>query len=95
VEFKLGDARESIAALAGPIDFVLLDLWKDLYIPCFDLFYPKPGSGAKVVADNMIFPEFSHKEAEDSQARAHEGSPSIGVAPGGERHRSQPLHARP
>lgn len=65
VEFKLGDARESIAALAGPIDFVLLDLWKDLYIPCFDLFYPKLGSGAMVVADNMIFPEFSRREAED------------------------------
>ncbi len=64
VEFKLGDARESIAALSGPFDFVLLDLWKDLYIPCFDLFYPKLGSGAMVVADNMIFPEFSRADAE-------------------------------
>jgi predicted O-methyltransferase YrrM len=64
-EFKLGDARESIAALPGPIDFVLLDLWKELYIPCFDLFYPKLGSGAMVVADNMIFPEFSRRDAED------------------------------
>src|SRR5271154_4200904 len=64
VEFKLGDARESIAALAGPFDFVLLDLWKDLYIPCFDLFYPKLGAGAIVVADNMIFPEFSRTDAE-------------------------------
>jgi predicted O-methyltransferase YrrM len=64
VEFKLGDARESIAALPGPFDFVLLDLWKDLYIPCFDLFYPKLGTGAIVVADNMIFPEFSRTDAE-------------------------------
>ena len=64
VEFKLGDARESIAALAGPLDFVLLDLWKDLYIPCFDLFYPKLGAGAMIVADNMIFPEFSRADAE-------------------------------
>ena len=63
VEFKLGDARESIAAMAGPIDFVLLDLWKDLYIPCFDLCYPKLGSGAMVIADNMIFPEFSQADA--------------------------------
>jgi len=65
VEFKLGDARDSIAARAGPIDFVLLDLRKDLYIPCFDLFYPKLGSGALVVADNMIFPEFSRQDADD------------------------------
>ena len=65
VEFKLGDARESIASLPQPIDFVLLDLWKDLYIPCFDLFYPKLSPGAMIVADNMIFPEFSRKEAEE------------------------------
>ncbi|HUA34102.1 MAG TPA: class I SAM-dependent methyltransferase [Candidatus Binataceae bacterium] len=65
VEFKLGDARESIAALSGTIDFVLLDLWKDLYIPCFDLFYSKLASGAIVVADNMLFPEFSRKDAEE------------------------------
>jgi predicted O-methyltransferase YrrM len=65
VEFKLGDARESIAALPGPIDFVLLDLWKDLYIPCFDLFYPKLAAGAMVVADNMLLPEFSRKDAEE------------------------------
>ena len=65
VEFKLGDARESIAAITNSIDFVLLDLWKDLYIPCFDLFYPKLSSGAAVVADNMIFPEFSRKDAEE------------------------------
>ena len=65
VEFKLGDARESIAALSGTIDFVLLDLWKDLYITCFDLFYPKLASGAIVVADNMLFPEFSRKDAEE------------------------------
>src|ERR1700686_2878670 len=64
VEFKLGDARESIAALSGPIDFVLLDLWKDLYIPCFDLFYSKLGAGGIVVADNMLFPEFSRADAE-------------------------------
>lgn len=64
VEFKLGDALKSIAEMPGPFDFVLLDLWKDLYIPCFDLFYPKLGRGALVVADNMIFPEFSRKDAE-------------------------------
>ena len=64
VEFKLGDALKSIAELPGPFDFVLLDLWKDLYIPCFDLFYPKLGSGALIVADNMMFPEFSRKDAE-------------------------------
>lgn len=63
VDFRLGDARESIAALPGAFDFVLLDLWKDLYIACFDLFYPKLSPGAFVVADNMIYPELSRQQA--------------------------------
>lgn len=64
VEFRLGDARDSIAALEGPFEFVLIDLWKDLYIPCFDLLHGKLASGAIVVADNMISPEFSRADAE-------------------------------
>lgn len=35
VEFRVGDALETIPQVSGPLDFVLLDLWKDLYIPCF------------------------------------------------------------
>jgi len=59
VDFRHGDARDSIAKLEGTIDFVLLDLWKDLYIACFDLFYPLLSPGALVVADNMLYPESS------------------------------------
>ncbi len=57
VEFFLGDALETLASLDGPFDFVLVDLWKDLYVSCFDLFYPKLKPGAIVVADNMLRPE--------------------------------------
>ncbi|HLI81156.1 MAG TPA: class I SAM-dependent methyltransferase [Candidatus Binataceae bacterium] len=60
VEFKLGDARESIASLQPSIDFVLLDLWKDLYITCFDLFYPK----LSLRRDDRGG-QFSRKEAEE------------------------------
>jgi predicted O-methyltransferase YrrM len=63
VEFRMGDALELIAALPGPFDFILLDLWKDLYVPCFDLFYPKLSPGALVVADNMIHPPFDREPA--------------------------------
>lgn len=65
VDFKLGDARESLTKLDTAIDFVLLDLWKDLYVPCFDLFYPKLSPGALVVADNMLFPESARAHAAD------------------------------
>jgi predicted O-methyltransferase YrrM len=63
VDFRIGDAQQSLAKLEEPIDFVLLDLWKDLYIPCFDLFYPRLNPGAVVVADNMIFPEGAQRHA--------------------------------
>ncbi len=63
VDFKLGDARESLRTVTQTFDFVLLDLWKELYIPCFDLFYPKLNPGALIVADNMIFPESYREDA--------------------------------
>ncbi len=56
VDFKVGDAVQMIADLPHGIDFVLVDLWKDLYTPCFEAFYPKLNKGAIIVADNMIFP---------------------------------------
>jgi len=56
VEFRIGDAREELPALDRPIDFALIDLWKDLYIPCFDLLLPKLASGAFIAADNILQP---------------------------------------
>jgi predicted O-methyltransferase YrrM len=41
VDFRLGDAVAMIGDDAGPFDFILLDIWKELYLPCFDAFYPK------------------------------------------------------
>jgi predicted O-methyltransferase YrrM len=79
VEFFLGDALETIASLDGPFDFVLLDLWKDLYVSCFDLFYPKLNPGAIVVADNMLRPEEYLPEAMKYRrhARSHSKIDSV------------------
>jgi predicted O-methyltransferase YrrM len=63
VEWRLGDAVTLLADQPGPIDFVLLDLWKDLYIPCLNMFYPKLAANGLVVADNMLYPEFNRPEA--------------------------------
>ena len=54
VDFKVGDAVKMIGELPHGIDFVLVDLWKDLYVPCLEAFYPKLRPGAIVVADNML-----------------------------------------
>ena len=56
VDFRVGDAVETIGALPSGFDFVLVDLWKDLYTPCLDAFYPKLNPGAVIVADNMLRP---------------------------------------
>jgi predicted O-methyltransferase YrrM len=63
VTFIEGDARVSIKGLRDPVDFVLIDLWKDLYIPCFDGLRPLLANGAIVVADNMVFPPDNHANA--------------------------------
>jgi predicted O-methyltransferase YrrM len=64
VEHHIGDARETLRELAGPLDFVLIDLWKDLYVPCFDLCHPKLAPGAFVIADNILSPPTWKKEAD-------------------------------
>jgi predicted O-methyltransferase YrrM len=79
VDFRLGDAQESLAKLDGQVDFVLLDLWKDLYVPCFDLFHPRLSPGAIVVADNMLFPEIArgHAAKYRKHVRSHTDMQSI------------------
>ena len=64
VEFRIGDALESLAALAGPFDLVLIDLWKNLYVPVFGLLHPKLAPGALVIADNMIEPASARPHAQ-------------------------------
>jgi predicted O-methyltransferase YrrM len=79
VELILGDARELIPTLDGAFDFVLIDLWKDLYVPCFDLLRRKLAMGGIVVADNMLHPaeHRPHAEAYRERVRATPGMASV------------------
>lgn len=63
VEFRCGDALEIVAADPGPFDFVFLDIWKDLYVPCFKAIYPKLSEEGVIVTDNMIHPEGARESA--------------------------------
>ena len=56
IDFRVGDAVAMIGELTQKVDFVFVDLWKDLYVPCLDAFYPRLNPGAIIVADNMIRP---------------------------------------
>jgi predicted O-methyltransferase YrrM len=49
-----GDALQTLAGLPGPVGFVLLDGWKNLYLPVLRLLEPGLPPGALVVADDTI-----------------------------------------
>ncbi|CAH2806885.1 MAG: Uncharacterized SAM-dependent O-methyltransferase [uncultured Paraburkholderia sp.] len=53
VDFRVGKAVTLIEDLLVRFDFVLIALWKDLYVPCLDAVYPKLNVGAIIVADDM------------------------------------------
>ena len=84
VEFRVGDALESLAQLPGPFDFVLIDLWKDLYVAVFERLYPKLAPGALIVADNMLYPENvrAHAHAYRERVRAAPEMNSVLLAVG-------------
>ena len=47
-----GDALTTLADIDGPVEFVLLDGWKELYLPVTQLLEPRLSAGALIVADN-------------------------------------------
>ncbi len=53
VDVRLGDALETLKDV-NDVDFLLLDGWKDLYLPVLDLLLPKMAPLAVVVADNIF-----------------------------------------
>jgi predicted O-methyltransferase YrrM len=76
VEWKTGDAVKLLEGEPTGVDFALIDLWKDLYIPCFERLYPLLSPNAVVVADNMIYPE--HTRAQTKAYQTHvRGKPDI------------------
>lgn len=52
-----GDALQTLATISEPVNFVLLDGWKDLYVPVIQLLEPKLSPGALVIADNTGLPD--------------------------------------
>lgn len=62
VDFRLGDAVEMTKADSGFFDLALLDIWKELYLPCFEALYPKLSEEGIIAADNMIFPEMARPD---------------------------------
>ena len=84
-------ASTSLQTLPGPFDFVLLDVWKDLYLPCFELVHPKLAPGGIIAADNMLLPESARPHADAYRARVRAGGRhGFGADRSRQRHRDQP-----
>ena len=71
VEFRSGDALELIEQMKETVDFVLIDLWKDVYIPCFDRVIRRAAPGTLIIADNMIFPPDNQAMAAAYRTHVH------------------------
>ena len=54
VDVRLGDAMSTLTDVEAPIDMVLLDGWKDGYLPILQLLTPKLRQNAVVLADNIF-----------------------------------------
>ncbi|MFO0612786.1 MAG: class I SAM-dependent methyltransferase [Polyangiaceae bacterium] len=52
-DVRLGDAMKTLADVEAPVDMVLLDGWKDGYLPILELLKPKLRPRAIVLADNI------------------------------------------
>jgi predicted O-methyltransferase YrrM len=53
-DVRLGDALQTLADIEAPVDMVLLDGWKDTYLPVLKLLQPKLRPRAVVLADNIF-----------------------------------------
>ncbi len=56
VSILFGDAMQTLSSIEGQVDFLFLDGAKDLYLPIFELLYPKLSKNAIIVADNADQP---------------------------------------
>jgi predicted O-methyltransferase YrrM len=52
IDLREGDLRETLKVIAGPVDFVLVDIWVEMARPALELIAPHLRPGAVVVADN-------------------------------------------
>lgn len=60
IEVRIGDALETLKSYDEPIDLLLLDGWKDLYLPLFQMLEPNFHANTVIYVDNA--------EMADSQA---------------------------
>jgi predicted O-methyltransferase YrrM len=54
IDYRVGDASETIAALDGPFDLVFIDAWKPDYVDHYEIVLPKLADDGLILADNTL-----------------------------------------
>ncbi|MFD1552991.1 hypothetical protein DNU06_11740 [Putridiphycobacter roseus] len=57
IEVRTGDAMETLKKHNNPIDLLLLDGWKNLYLPLFKMLEPNFTKETNIYVDNADMPE--------------------------------------
>jgi predicted O-methyltransferase YrrM len=52
IDLREGDLRQTLTAIDGPVDFMLMDIWTEMARPAIELVGPHLRVGAIVLADN-------------------------------------------
>ena len=54
IEVRVGDAFDTLKAeIGGKIEVLLLDGWKELYLPMLEFLEPRLSPGALIIADDL------------------------------------------
>lgn len=95
IDLREGDLRETLKALPGPVDFVLMDIWTEMVVPAMELIAPRLHEGAVIVCDNTAdfssayrgYFDFVRDRGYATRTLPFEGGLEVTVATGGDRAR--------
>lgn len=59
IDLRVGDARDTLSDIAGPVDLVLLDGWPELALPVLELLEPRLRPGTLILVDDVNL-DFGH-----------------------------------
>jgi caffeoyl-CoA O-methyltransferase len=54
IDYRVGNAFDTLETLAGPFDLVFIDAWKPDYIDYYEAVLPKLGDDGVILADNTL-----------------------------------------
>ncbi len=61
IELREGDLRQTLQDIGGPVDFMLVDIWK-VALPALELVSPHLRPGAIVACDNTVVDAAEYRE---------------------------------